>query len=262
MDEPREILERKMMSDLTEKELLNELKVINLEDCSPLSWDKYFSQELYVNTNNGRFHILYAGEAGPVIFLIHGAGSSAQTWCLFARELLKQVQVRVVAMDLRGHGLSTTDSDHDFNKNVLVNDIIDVINRMMVMLHINENIVLVGHSLGGALATWVATLSLNHHLSGLVVIDVDEQAALDQKSMFEHLISRPTSFSSIEKAIKYSYLNRKLSNLEADRLSIPGQLKKVSNKQEFVWKVDLFETKQFWKGFSIISHLRLVFRIF
>lgn len=65
-----------------------------------------------------------------------------------------------------------------------------------------SQIVLVGHSMGGAVAVKAASLIPN--LSGLVVIDVVEGTAMDAlASMQSFLRSRPSSFHSLPQAIEW-----------------------------------------------------------
>ncbi|KAF1741563.1 hypothetical protein MXB_2010, partial [Myxobolus squamalis] len=217
-----------------------------------------------------KFHVFYVGSIGPICFLIHGAGYSAQTWCLFTKELLKETNVRLVAIDLRGHGSTHTDNDSCLNS-----DIIAIIDKVITILDINEKIILIGHrlskilfyvSLGGALATWVAS-----EISCLIVIDVDEristifnptESALNEEAMVSAISFVPRSFSSLSKAIKYSYSKRKIKNIEADCASIPSQLifnknnvslfinHKSNPSDEYIWRLDLLSTKDYWKGFS------------
>lgn len=63
-------------------------------------------------------------------------------------------------------------------------------------------IILVGHSMGGAVAVRAASLITN--LYGLGVIDVVEGTAMDAlASMQSFLRSRPSSFSTIPQAIEW-----------------------------------------------------------
>lgn len=66
----------------------------------------------------------------------------------------------------------------------------------------NAPIILVGHSMGGAVAVRAAPLIPN--LYGLGVIDVVEGTAMDAlASMQSFLRSRPSSFSTIPQAIEW-----------------------------------------------------------
>jgi protein phosphatase methylesterase 1 len=67
-------------------------------------------------------------------------------------------------------------------------------------------IVLVGHSMGGALAVHAASLDYVKNLLAVVVIDVVEGSAMEAlTSMQTFLQGRPKHFNSIEQAIEYTY---------------------------------------------------------
>lgn len=61
--------------------------------------------DLLVGTAAGELGVLDFGGSGPPILLVHSPGHSAATWVLLG-PLLTQNH-RVIALDLRGHGLST-----------------------------------------------------------------------------------------------------------------------------------------------------------
>jgi protein phosphatase methylesterase 1 len=65
-------------------------------------------------------------------------------------------------------------------------------------------LLLVGHSMGGALAIHLAISDYIPNLIGMVVIDVVEGSAMDAlSSMQAFLQGRPKTFKSIEQAIEY-----------------------------------------------------------
>ena len=69
----------------------------------------------------------------------------------------------------------------------------------------DDPLILVGHSMGGAVAVRVAPLIEN--LVGLTVIDVVEGTAMDAlASMQSFLRSRPTAFSTLPQAIEWWYV--------------------------------------------------------
>ncbi len=89
-------------------------------------------------------------------------------------------------------------------------------------------VILVGHSMGGALAVHVAARGYLQSLAALVVIDVVEGSAMDAlSSMQTYLQGRPKIFKSIEQAIEYSVRSGSIRNIESARVSIIGQLKKL-----------------------------------
>ena len=65
-------------------------------------------------------------------------------------------------------------------------------------------IILIGHSMGGAIAVHTASAGYIPSLIGLAVIDVVEGTALDAlTSMQSFLRGRPTHFTSLEHAIEW-----------------------------------------------------------
>jgi protein phosphatase methylesterase 1 len=59
------------------------------------------------------FHVYLAGSQGPVLFCLHGGGYTGLSFALVAGKTREKV--RVVAMDTRGHGLSSTEDDSDLS---------------------------------------------------------------------------------------------------------------------------------------------------
>jgi pimeloyl-ACP methyl ester carboxylesterase len=92
-----------------------------------------------------------AGPAdGPVVILLHGLASDADTWDK-ALGLLAERGLRVLAVDLLGHGESDKpDSDY------LLVDFAEFLARFMDALGI-ERATLCGHSFGGAIAMFFGT---------------------------------------------------------------------------------------------------------
>ena len=58
----------------------------------------------------------------------------------------------VIAYDFKGHGFSkATENLHDLSIETLTKEALDVLDQVVVR-HPNHNVVIVGHSLGGAVA--------------------------------------------------------------------------------------------------------------
>lgn len=93
--------------------------------------------------------IFRAGHEGALYFCIHGAGHSAQSFALMAKELKKFGTL--IAFDLKGHGHSkNTKNLEDMSIETLVDETIYVLKEVM-KLYPEQNIIMIGHSLGGSI---------------------------------------------------------------------------------------------------------------
>ncbi|KAG2499014.1 hypothetical protein HYH03_003200 [Edaphochlamys debaryana] len=87
------------------------------------NWKAYWDRREEVTLpGRGTFNVYSAGEAGPVVLCVHGGGYSGLTWSLVAKRL--KDRYRVLAPDLRGHGLTTTQDDDDFSKQTMADDLV------------------------------------------------------------------------------------------------------------------------------------------
>ncbi|KAL0326426.1 UNVERIFIED_CONTAM: protein phosphatase methylesterase 1 [Sesamum radiatum] len=190
---------------------------------APLDWSDYFDQEddVCIPDSENVFHIYKAGTEGPVVFCLHGGGYSGLSFALSASKIKEKA--RVVALDLRGHGKSSTDNDVDLSIETLCNDVLAVLKTMYG--DAPPAIVIIGHSMGGAVAVHLAAKKVLPGLSGLVVVDVVEGTALASLIHMQKILSsRMQHFSTIEKAIEWSLKGGSLRNIDSARVSIPGTL--------------------------------------
>ncbi|XP_066348971.1 uncharacterized protein [Miscanthus floridulus] len=235
----------------------------SLHKYAPLDWSAYFDEERRVaipdtddvfnpnllGTERLRccccFNVYTAGSEGPVVFCLHGGGYSGLSFALAASRM--KDKARVVAMDLRGHGKSTTNDDLDLSIETLTNDVIAVIRTMYGDLP--PAIILVGHSMGGSVAVHVAARKEIRNLHGLVVIDVVEGTAMASLvHMQKILANRAQHFPSIEKAIEWSLKGGPLRNIESARVSIPSTLKYDESRECYTYRTPLEQTEKYWKG--------------
>ena len=104
----------------------------------------------------------------------------------------------VTAFDWRGHGANTQVNGSTMPEEVLIEDALGVITTVSGMYPENS-IILVGHSMGGAIATKALTKiqmnmedKLAKQIQGLFVIDVVEGSALEALPFMESIVmSRP-----------------------------------------------------------------------
>ncbi|XP_053632083.1 protein phosphatase methylesterase 1 isoform X1 [Cherax quadricarinatus] len=195
------------------------------KDYTPASWKKYWDSSEDVTLEGGDvFRIYKRGSAGPLLLLLHGGGYSALTWSLFAENVSEMVECQLIAIDQRGHGDTQTSDNVDLSAETLASDIGRVVDAVYGSQQ--PPCVLIGHSMGGAIAVHTAYYGYVAGLAGLVVIDVVEGTAMDAlSSMQSFLRGRPQNFNSLQNAIEWSVRSGQTRNTEAARVSMPGQVK-------------------------------------
>lgn len=205
--------------------------LIRKRDYTPIHWDKYFERMHDVKCGDSdTFRVYECGSTGPVLFFLHGGGFSALSWSLVSSILSGLVTCRCAAVDLRGHGDSSTSNNQDLSAERLSSDVGNIIKEM----YGDEPppIILVGHSMGGAIAVHTAIRHLVPSLIGLIVIDVVEGTAMDAlSSMQSFLKGRPSIFKSLEQGIEWCVRSGQVRNLESARVSMVGQLKRVDTEE-------------------------------
>ncbi|XP_058057557.1 protein phosphatase methylesterase 1 [Anopheles bellator] len=204
-------------------------------DYNPLMWNAFFAEKRDVETGQGKFRVYLSGppvEAGnaPLLVLLHGGGYSALSWAHFSTEITKLIHCQCLAFDIRGHGDTFTVEENDLSSERLATDVGEVIQAMY-----GESappIILMGHSMGGAVCVHVGNMFVLPSLLGMVVIDVVEGTALEAlASMQSFLRSRPTTFKSIQHAIEWCVRSGQVRNVDSARVSMPGQIINIDTKQ-------------------------------
>jgi len=116
-------------------------------------------------------HIEYrvAGKGDPAIVLIHGWATDANYWNAQIAPL--QAKYTVVAVDLAGHGGSTK-SRSDWSMEKYGEDVATVVQRIP-----NQQVILVGHSMGGTVALEAAH-TLGSRVIGIIVVDALKSVGL------------------------------------------------------------------------------------
>ncbi|GMS91556.1 hypothetical protein PENTCL1PPCAC_13731 [Pristionchus entomophagus] len=219
---------------------------------APLPWDEFFDSKTAVNIDGDQFNVYLKGSSGPVFFFLHGGGYSGLTWACLTSELNARCECRCVAPDLRCHGLSACANEDDLSTEQQIRDIGGI---MRLLFHDNDNpvpVIVVGHSMGGALAAHAVHRDLEQingvRIVGLVVIDVVEGSAMDALcGMTTYLRSRPAHFASEEEAIKWCLSSGTVRNSKAARVSMPTQVRKRDDGQ-YHWRINLLRSEPHWIG--------------
>lgn len=105
----------------------------------------------------------------PSVVLLHGLGSSLQTWDAWAEGLA--ATHRVVRIDLPGSGLSPPDPAHDYRDERSVQMLVALLNDLGL-----KRVSLVGHSMGGRIA-WTFAAQLPERIDKLVLVAPDGYAS-------------------------------------------------------------------------------------
>ncbi|KAJ1966438.1 Protein phosphatase methylesterase 1 [Dipsacomyces acuminosporus] len=188
----------------------------------PLEWDKYFENKQAVAVGDTSFNVYSSGlsNTGPIFMFHHGAGHSGLTFGLAAKHIYAKdtpADVTVVAPDCRDHGATTGENQQDLSLQQLVDDFIGIFASMFP--ESTRDVVLVGHSMGGAVVAHVAASRRIKNVLGLVVIDVVEGSAMDSLSSIPMFINaRPKSFRSVGSAIHWHVESGSIQNMESARL--------------------------------------------
>ncbi len=116
-----------------------------------------------------RIHFLdWGGSFGAAgVLLIHGLSSTAWSWTTVARRL--RPLRRVVAMDLRGHGLSDAPTD-GYDPKTLAGDAVAVAEGSGLLTEPGDRVVVAGHGFGAIVAAWTAN-ALGTRCAGVVLVD-------------------------------------------------------------------------------------------
>lgn len=183
--------------------------------------------ENVVSIDNMRIHYKDTGpKDAPVLLLLHGFGSSLQTWDVWAEKL--DQKYRVIRLDLPGFGLTGPSPSNDYSE---LNDL-NTLTRFVDSLGITD-LSVVGHSMGGKIA-WTFAAAHAERVKALVLMAPDgfpQLEAIGTKPYAMPAIMGVMKFSlpkyfvrkSIEPAfVDVNELDEKLVNRYHDMLRAPG----------------------------------------
>ncbi|KAF4804948.1 hypothetical protein TURU_003269 [Turdus rufiventris] len=193
--------------------------------------------------------------------------------------IISRIQCRIVALDLRGHGETKVRNPEDLSAETMSKDVGNVVEALYGDLP--PPIMLIGHSMGGAIAVHTAVANLVPSLLGLCMIDVVEGTAMDAlNSMQNFLRSRPKTFKSLENAIEWRCEGP--ASPECPKAIVEGIIEEEEEEDEdeegggsvnkrkkeddtetkkehlYTWRIELAKTEKYWDGwFRGLSNLFL-----
>jgi len=167
------------------------------DDVLPLSWDAFYDNKQQLSSG---FCVYTAGDVTkPLVLLLHGAGLGAMSWAVVASKL--KTLCYIVSYDCRGHG-DTIHTEDEMSHETLVNDAKTVLSEINPQ---SKPVVLIGHSMGGAIAIRTALALPKGSVAALVVVDVVEGTAMAAlPKMMSVVKARPQKFNSVSSAIGWA----------------------------------------------------------
>jgi protein phosphatase methylesterase 1 len=237
-----------------------------------IPWTTYFERELFLESATESVtesativhHVYLTSPVGaaPLFVMHHGAGSSGLSFAALTAEIRKRLpSAGILSLDARGHGSTKITPEGeilDLSLETLTSDLLTVIDRTKTQMgwKAMPPLILIGHSLGGAVVTNVAKGGqLGSAVLGYAVLDVVEGSAIDAlQSMQTYLSTRPVGFPSLESGIEWHIRSRTIRNSLSARTSVPALLKhdlEMRSSRSWTWRTDLAATQPFWEGWFV-----------
>lgn len=132
-----------------------------------------------VISNNVAIHYTIHGQGAITLLLVHGSFIDGSYWA--EQVAYFEQHYRVVVMDLAGHGQSGTDRKH-WTTEGLADDIVCLMKELQL-----QNVILVGHSLGGDLVLMAAD-KYPDAVIGIIVVDYLKNAATPLAEHFRNQV--------------------------------------------------------------------------
>ncbi|KAF4123918.1 hypothetical protein GMORB2_5634 [Geosmithia morbida] len=263
-----------------------------------IPWTTYFERELYLQPADKpevtyHAYLTSPGDKGPLFVMHHGGGSSGLSFAVVGSEIRKGLpSAGVLSLDCRGHGSTMSpegagrgggggggggtgqdqDQQLDLRLETLSADLFSVIELTRERMGWPQlpPIILVGHSLGGAVVVDLARSGrLGASLLGYAVLDIVEGSAMDAlQSMHTYLSTRPAGFASLQSGIEWHLRTRTLRNSASARTSVPGLLVHRDGDEAVAdadvgadasgvsgrpwrWRTNLAATQPFWENWFV-----------
>ena len=240
----------------------------NRRTLDQIPWTAYFERELFLESTKDAGTITYHAYltspvgTGPLFVTHHGAGSSGLSFAVVASEIRKKLpSAGILSLDARGHGstkITPVPEKLDLSLERLSEDLVSVIDNTKTQMDWKEMppLVLIGHSLGGAVVTDVAKSGrLGNAVLGYAVLDVVEGSAIDAlQSMHTYLSTRPPGFTSLQSGIEWHVRSRTIRNSVSARTSVPSLLTHNAESKgpgAWTWRTNLAATQPFWEGWFV-----------
>ena len=246
----------------------------NKKSLEQIPWTTYFERELSlvvtsdISTITHHAYLTSPTGSAPLFVTHHGAVSSGLSFAVLTAEIRKLLPAAgILSLDARGHGstqithIGTSDPPEeilDLSLATLSADLVAVISKTKEAMSWPSTppLVLIGHSLGGAVVTDVARSGkLGDSVLGYCVLDVVEGSAIDAlQSMQTYLSTRPLGFPTLQSGIDWHIRSRTIRNSVSARTSVPALLSYEDGSgkaRPWTWRTDLAATQPFWEGWFV-----------
>lgn len=209
-------------------------------------WKTYWDKKESVVTDRGTFNVYSTESEGDFsLVCVHGAGHSGLSFSLLA-ECMRGT-CSVYAPDFKCHGETPGDPAKDLSIENLTDDCVAVVKAVVPE---GKLVIILGHSLGGSVATKASYILKP---KGLFILDTIEGIALAAMPGMRHIVtSRPQSFNTPREAIRFIATSGELMNSKSAEVSAQGRVTLKDGK--YVWITNLLPSEPFWvswfKGFA------------
>ena len=204
-------------------------------------YSTYWDEKKTLETSRGSFNCYFSQSEKKdfVMLCIHGAGHSGLSFSLLAQEL--KSSCAVIAPDLKCHGETPGDASKDLSLDNLTADVIEIAKAVKPE---KSKLILLGHSLGGSIATRAA---YQLKPSGLLVLDTIEGIAITAMPGMRHIVtSRPQSFKTARDAVRFIATSGEMMNNKSAKVSAQGRV--ALKDGEYRWITDLLPSEREWTG--------------
>lgn len=194
--------------------------------------------------NGLRLRYLEWGAAGaPPVVCVHGYTSSAEAFNALARRFSDRV--RLIAMDVRGHGESAWSLGGAYQYADQVSDLAGLVDQLGL-----RRFTLIGTSMGGIIAMTYAGAHAER-LAGLVINDIGPDPEIGTQRITQMVGERPDRFATLDDAMAY---RRRMSPIvasrtEDDQLELALGVLRRDADGAWGWKMDpAYITQRVQKG--------------
>ncbi len=189
---------------------------------------------------------ILGNQSNPPVIILHGLFGSSRNWSHLADQLAQQY--RVYNLDLRNHGDSPHLPAMDYQN--LAADVITFMDA-----HNIQSSTILGHSMGGKVAMWIA-LSAPDRIQHLVVVDIAPVQYSDSfKQIFTGLKTIPlNNLSSRQQADQY--LAEYVDEMPIRQFLLQNL---INQGGKYQWRIPINAIEQSIHliiGFPVISHLK------